>query len=225
MKLAVRYCLLAMGIMIMAAGIVIVTKTNLGTSPISSLGYILHLSFTDISYGTWMLAWNGALLVGQIIILRRRFKAAALLQIPISILFSIGIDACSHAFSFIAPVSYFESLAFLILGIVVLAFGVACTIVANVVMNCGEAFVCAITSKTGWNFGYTKVGFDLTCVIVAVGASLILLNSIQGIREGTLIAAFATGFTANVFIRLLGGIKPALVHQKARLSRKHESLT
>lgn len=225
MKLAARYCLLAMGIMIMAAGIVIVTKTNLGTSPISSLGYILHLSFTDISYGTWMLAWNGALLVGQIIILRRRFKAAALLQIPISILFSIGIDACSHAFSFIAPVSYLESLAFLILGIVVLAFGVACTIVANVVMNCGEAFVCAITSKTGWNFGYTKVGFDLTCVIVAVGASLILLNSIQGIREGTLIAAFATGFIANVFIRLLGGIKPALVHQKARLSRKHESLT
>lgn len=208
--IAARCCLLAAGVVIMTAGIVLITKTNLGTSPISSLGYVLSLSFPDVSYGTFMLGWNLALLVGQIAILRRSFKASALLQIPISLLFSMGIDLFDGMLSFVAPATYLESAALLAAGIAVLAFGVACTVAANVVMNCGEAFVCAVTSKTGWNFGRTKVGFDLGCVALALAASLVLLGGVQGIREGTLAAAAATGFVANAFIALLGGVRPAL---------------
>ena len=92
----------------------------------------------------------------------------------------------------------------------VLAFGVACTVVANIVMNCGEAFVCAITSRTGWNFGHTKVGFDLGCVVLAVIASVALMGGVAGVREGTVIAAAATGFIVNAFIKLMGGVRPAL---------------
>lgn len=208
--LAARCCLLSAGVVIMTAGIVLITKTNLGTSPISSLGYVLSLSFPDVSYGTFMLGWNLSLLAGQILILRRSFKAAALLQIPLSVLFSWGIDLFNTTLSFIAPATYLESAAVLAAGIVVLAFGVACTVVANVVMNCGEAFVCAVTSKTGWNFGHTKVGFDLGCVALALVASVALLGGVQGIREGTLIAAATTGFAVNAFIKLLGGVRPAL---------------
>lgn len=208
--LVARCCLLAFGIVVMAAGIVLITKTNLGTSPISSLGYVLSVSFPQVSYGMFMFGWNIALLLGQVGILRRDFKAAALLQIPLSVLFSLGIDGFGGMFAFIAPGNYGESLGVLALGIVVLAFGVACTVVANVVMNCGEAFVCAITSKTGWNFGRTKVGFDLGCVGIAVVASLLLLGGIEGVREGTFIAAAVTGLIANVFIKAMGGARPPL---------------
>lgn len=205
-----RCCLLVAGIFIMAAGIVLVTKTGLGTSPISSLGFVLSLSFPNVSYGAFMFAWNIALLLGQVVMLRRDFKAAALLQVPISILFSLGIDACNTALAPYSPASYPESLALLAAGIATLAFGVACTVVANVAMNSGEALVCAVTSKTGWNFGYTKVGFDLSCVALAVIASLALLGGVAGVREGTLAAAAATGLAANVFIRLMGGPRPPL---------------
>lgn len=212
----VRSCLLAAGVLIMTAGIVLVTKSNLGTSPISSLGYVLTLAFPAVSYGTFMFAWNSALLLGQVAILRRRFKAIALLQIPLSVLFSIGIDGFNQALSFVAPATYPASLATLALGIVVLAFGVACTVVANIVMNCGEAFVCAITSRTGWNFGHTKVGFDLGCVVLAVIASVALVGGVAGVREGTVIAAAATGFIVNAFIKLMGGVRPALGEAKER---------
>lgn len=209
-QIAVRSCLLAAGIVIMAAGIVIVTKTSLGTSPISSLGYVLSLSFPNMSYGAFMFAWNIALLLGQIAVLRRDFKAIALLQIPISVVFSLGIDAFNNLFALYEPSSYPESLVLLAIGVVVLAFGVACTVVANVAMNSGEALVCAVAGKAGWNFGRTKVGFDLVCVSLAVAASLVLLGGIEGVREGTLVAAFATGLVANAFIDLMGGARPPL---------------
>ena len=207
-QLAARCCLLAFGIVAMAAGIVLITKTGLGTSPISSLGYVLSLSFPNVSYGAFMLGWNAALLIGQIAILRRRFKAAALLQVPISVLFSIGIDAFGSLLSFVQPHSYPASLAVLAAGVAALAFGVACTVVANVVMNSGEAFVCAVTSITRWSFGRTKVGFDLGCVGLAVVASIAL--------KGTVIAAAATGFVVNVFIKLMDGVKPALGEARKR---------
>ena len=165
--LALRWCLLAIGIVVMAAGIVIVTKSATGNTPISSTGYVLSVAFPSVSYGVFMFFWNLLLLLGQVIILRRRFQPLALLQIPISVLFSLSIDAFASLLSWFAPANYAESLGMLALGILTLAAGVSCTVVANVAMNCGEALVAAITSKTGWNFGHTKVGFDISCVIIA----------------------------------------------------------
>ena len=36
------------------------------------------------------------------------------------------------------------------------------------------------------------------------------MGTVAGVREGTVIAAAATGFVVNVFIKLMGGVKPAL---------------
>lgn len=208
--LALRWCLLAIGIVVMAAGIVIVTKSATGNTPISSTGYVLNVAFPSVSYGMFMFFWNILLLLGQVVILRRRFQPLALLQIPISVLFSLSIDMFASLLSWFSPVNYAESLGMLALGIVTLAAGVSCTVVANVVMNCGEALVAAITSKTGWNFGYTKVGFDISCVIIACLVSLITMGNVTGVREGTVAAAVITGFVVNYFVRLMGGVRPPI---------------
>ena len=196
--LALRWCLLAIGIVVMAAGIVIVTKSATGNTPISSTGYVLSVAFPSVSYGVFMFFWNILLLLGQVIILRRRFQPLALLQIPISLL------------SWFAPANYAESLGMLALGIITLAAGVSFTVVANVAMNCGEALVAAITSKTGWNFGHTKVGFDISCVIIACAVSLVTMGNVTGVREGTVAAAVLTGFVVNFFVRKMGGARPPL---------------
>ena len=208
--LALRWCLLATGIVVMAAGIVIVTKSATGNTPISSTGYVLSVAFPSVSYGVFMFFWNLLLLLGQVIILRRRFQPLALLQIPISVLFSLSIDIFASLLSWFAPSNYAESLGMLALGILTLAAGVSFTVVANVAMNCGEALVAAITSKTGWNFGHTKVGFDISCVIIACTVSLVTMGNVTGVREGTVAAAVLTGFVVNFFVRLMGGVRPPI---------------
>ena len=209
-ELVMRFCMLAVGIVVMAAGIVVVTESKTGTSPISSTGYVLSCAFTSVSYGVFMFVWNMLLLLLQLVILRKRFKALALLQIPISVLFSLSVDFFTHLLSAFSPANYAISVLVLLCGIALLAFGVALTVVANVAMNCAEALVAAITLKTGWNFGYTKVGFDVFCVVLAAFVSLATMQSIIGIREGTLVAACATGFIVNAIVKLFGGVKPAL---------------
>lgn len=213
-QLVGRWCLLAFGIIVMACGIVIVTKSATGNTPISSTGYVLSVAYPDISYGVFMFIWNVLLIVAQIIILRRRFRPLALLQIPISVLFSLSIDVFGHLLGFLVPANYALSLLTLACGIVALALGVSCTVVANVAMNSGEALVAAITSKTGWNFGYTKIGFDVSCVVIACIVSFATMGSIIGVREGTLAAACCTGLVVNVFVKLMGGARPAIGTKK-----------
>lgn len=85
-----------------------------------------------------------------------------------------------------------------------LAFGVSLAVIADVIMNSGEAFVKAVTDRFGGNFGSVKVGFDVACVLLSVGLSLLLFEGeIVGTREGTILTALLTGLVVKRFVRLL----------------------
>ena len=72
------------------------------------------------------------------------------------------------------------------------------------IMNSGEAFVKALADSTHKEFGNLKIVFDISCVLVAVILSLLFFDfTIQGTREGTVIAALLTGFVVKFFTRLL----------------------
>ena len=61
-----------------------------------------------------------------------------------------------------------------------------------------------ITLRTGKEFGITKIGFDTTLALLACAASLMIAGSIEGVREGTIIAALIVGLFARFFNRRLG---------------------
>ena len=94
-----------------------------------------------------------------------------------------------------------------------MAFRIALSVIANVIMNSGEAIVKAISDKTGFEFGNVKVVFDISCVTFAVILSLIFFDlKIIGTREGTIISAITTGFVVKFWVRILKGkIKKLLV--------------
>ena len=81
--------------------------------------------------------------------------------------------------------------------------------VADVIMNSGEALVKAVSDKTGHAFGSVKIGFDASCVALAVALSFVLCDRILEVREGTLAAALLTGVFVNLFGRLFAGAKIA----------------
>lgn len=87
---------------------------------------------------------------------------------------------------------------------IVLGFGIALSVIANVIMNSGEAFVKAISDRSHGNFGNIKIGFDVCCVILALLLSLLFFNfRVVGTREGTIIAALCTGIVVNFFRHIL----------------------
>lgn len=192
-----RYGVFVLGLYFLAAGIVLIVRSALGTTPISSINYVLALN-SSLSLGFWTFVVNMAMILGQFLLVgRRRTKrdtAEILLQIPFSFVFSAFIDLNMALTSWIAPVSYAMSLALLALGCVIQALGVVLEIKPHVAMMSGEGFVKYAAQRTGLEFGRMKVIFDMTLVAMAIICSLILSHTVEGIREGTLIAAIVTGF-------------------------------
>lgn len=201
-ELAKRYTLFIISLFFSALGVAITKKGELGVSPISSVANVLSLKFTAFSLGNWLIIWNCILIAGQVLLLRTKFRFIQLLQLPLSILFGYFTDFGMYLVSFFPVDSYLERFTMIIMGTIVLGFGIALSVIANVVMNSGEAFVKAVSDTIHKEFGNVKIIFDISCVVIAVVLSLVCFQySIVGTREGTLIAAFCTGFVVKFFCK------------------------
>ena len=178
-----RYALFIISLFFSALGVAFTKHAELGVSPISSVANVMSCKFESLSLGNWLIIWNCMLIFGQIIILRKCFKPIQLLQIPLSFLFGWFTDWGMLIVSSIPVSSYAVRLAMVIAGIVILSFGISLSVIANVIMNSGEAFVKALSDKIHKNFGNLKIAFDVACVLIALVLSLIFFDfSIVGTR-------------------------------------------
>lgn len=213
---AKRYILFIVSLFFSALGVAFTKRGELGVSPISSVANVLSFKFDALSLGTWLIIWNCVLIAGQIIILRKKFQPIQLLQVPLSFLFGWFTDLGMAIVSHIPAEVYVVRLAMVIIGIVILAFGIALSVIANVIMNAGEAFVKAISDTIHKEFGNVKIVFDISCVATALILSLIFFNfTIVGTREGTVISAFLTGVVVKFFCKRLSNPVNALLSDKA----------
>ena len=205
-----RYFIFLIGLFINSFGVSFITKADLGTSPISSIPYVLSLNF-PFTLGEFTIFFSLLLIFLQLIILRKNFKLEHFLQIPVSIIFGYFIDLTTFMLGDMNPELYPVKLVSLLIGCVILGFGVYMEVLADVVMLPGESFVRAIVLTWKTNFGNTKVAFDASMTIIAAILSLFFFHRLQGVREGTIIAALLVGFIARLFGRLLCFL-PALLY-------------
>lgn len=192
-----RYLLFCVALFVNALGIAFITRAALGTSPITSVTYVLSM-FTPFTIGEWTIMLNILFVVLEPFMMTRQDLKEDLrmflLQIPISFCFGIFIDICMHYILFwLNPATYPSMIIALLIGCVILAVGIALEVKANAAMMAGEYFVKVITRRFRGEFGYIKLGFDVTLVAIACLLSLIFMSGIYGVREGTVIAALIVG--------------------------------
>ena len=118
-----RYIIFIIGLYINSFGVSLITKATLGTSPISSIPYVLSLNF-PFSLGQFTIFFSIFLIVLQLIILGKNFKMEHALQIPVSIAFGYFIDFSMFLLSDLAPEAYAWKMIYLLLGCLILGFGV-----------------------------------------------------------------------------------------------------
>ena len=192
-----RTIFLLIGLQVMAFGVAFSIKAGLGTSPITSMPYVMSL-FLPITVGEALTAVTTFFVFLQIVILRRRFNPVQLLQLGVSVVFGAQNDLALWVLAPIAPHNYLQQWGLCLIGVVLVAVGVAFEVAAKVSAVPGEGLVLAICKA--WpklKFGYAKVGFDVTCVIIAIILSITQLGTIAGAREGTVAAAVCVGLIAK----------------------------
>ncbi len=197
-----RYILFIISLFFSALGVAFSKHAELGVSPISSVANVLSCQFTAFSLGTWLIIWNCILILGQIVLLRKNFKLIQLLQIPLSFVFGWFTDLGMWIVNPIPVNSYPTQLLLVLIGIFIMGFGIALSVIADVILNSGEAFVKAISDTFRKEFSNIKIGFDISCVILALELSLLFFDfRIVGTREGTVLAAILTGLVVKFFTK------------------------
>lgn len=204
-NIILRYLTFITGLYFLSLGIVLIVASTLGTTPISSVNYVVTLH-TPITLGTATFLINVLLIAGQFWLIRsglgtRKDRIEILLQLPFSLVFSIFIDINMAFIGSVEPTSYPMALAMLGAGCLSQATGVVLELKPNVAIMSAEGFVKYAARRYNKDFGRLKVIFDIVLVSSALLLGIACSGHIEGVREGTVIAALSTGFIVSFLSR------------------------
>ena len=185
----------------MSFGIAFSIQAGLGTSPISSLPYVVS-RLTPFSVGAATIALHCTLILLQIALLRRQYDPIQLLQLPAALVFGLLTDFSVWVLQGVTCTSY--PMRWLLCAIGILLVGVSVEVTAGVVTLAGEGMVLAVCRVFPVKFAAAKVGLDVTLVLLASILSLLFLGELTGVREGTAAAALCVGLVARQVNKPMG---------------------
>ncbi|MGI5900110.1 MAG: YczE/YyaS/YitT family protein [Christensenellales bacterium] len=194
-----RIILMLIGVFFAAAGVSFSLKAELGTSPIGSCPAVFSGPL-NLSVGIVMGIVCALFVVGQIIILKKKFQPFQLLQLVLAYLFGYMIDLTSSMMQAFKVDTIFLQIVMCLLGMVVLALGVFMLLKVDLLMLAPDAFAATVSKKFNLEFSKTKVILDCFMVAIAAVGSLIIYREIRHVGVGTLAAALLVG-------RIIGGMK------------------
>ena len=200
--IARKFIVLVTGLFILAFGIALSSKTGLGVSPSQSVSYVLSLIF-PLSMGTFTMILNLCFFAGQLVIIRKNFKITVFLQLVVVFIFSYFTDL---TLSVVAPLqisSYPGRLLLCIVSCIIMGLGVFLEVKAGLIVMATEGFISALSGVIKKDFGITKILVDWSCIVISTVISLLVFHGFNGVREGTVIAAFLVGFFVRFFNRRL----------------------
>lgn len=205
-------CLLA-GLVLMGLGVALGTRPGLGTTAISSAPYVLHRIW-GLSFGTWTVLFNISFMAAQMLVLGRRYRWTQLFQLPAVALFGVFIDLGMYLTGFWTPQHYLLRFAETFLGAAVMAAGITALLVADLVFVPGDGLVQVISQVFRLDFGKVKICFDCSLVTLAIALSFLFLHHLEGVREGTVLAALCVGQLVRIYQPLANWVSKNIVFQK-----------
>lgn len=207
-----RILVYVVGLFIMAFGVSLSLKSNLGVSPVNSLPNEISLvanSFgINLSLGNAVIIIFSCYVLVQILIKRRRFPLIDLTQVIFSVIFGYFTNftgMLTNASSYLTSLPL--RLLFMAVSMVFIAFGVSIYMNAKLVNMPMEGMTLAISEQLGKPFARVKAVVDCSTVILALVLSLVFLHGIEGVGVGTVLAAVCVGLLVKPIQKL---VSPAL---------------
>lgn len=188
------------GMFILAIGLTLNTKANLGVSPIISVPYsisqITGLNFGDLTFVVY------AIFVDVQIIIHIRLKnhkriVSDILQLPLSLIFTRLLNI----FSTYIPTAQNLGIRFIVLTLAIICTGVgaAMSLSMQLVPNPGDGIVQSLAEGFNKSVGLTKNLFDCFNLCITLCISIFIAHQIVGVGIGTVIAVLGVGRVIALF--------------------------
>lgn len=192
------YCL---GLLVLAFGISLNTKTNLGVSPLISVSYsVAHIC--NANFGNMTFLWYVVFVLVQVVchLFTRRYREILVdvLQIPLSMVFTRFLNV----FAILLPDmtgAVIPRILALLLAIACTGVGIGLTLNARLILNPGDGIVQVLADCSGRKVSTVKNVLDATCVVLTIVISLIFAGEIVGIGLGTILAVIGVGRVVAVY--------------------------
>ena len=189
-----NYTLFLIGLFIASMGVALSAKAGLGTSPVASVPYSVSLVNHTLTFGWWLNMWSVLQIAVQIALLRKKCKPVEIIiQTVLAFVYGYLTNLSCYLIRGIEVNTYPMQFLFMLLGCVILALGIWIQFKGAVAMLPGEAMNRAISKVTGKRYENIKIFFDILYIAVSAVICLIFLGKLQGVREGSIIAAILVG--------------------------------
>lgn len=202
-----RALVYAAGLVLLALGIVLNTKTGLGAAPLVCVAYVVSqltgLVFANVSFAFYGLF---ALIEVALHLLRRDHKRVLndLAQLPFALVFTRFMGLFDRM---IAPLDagapLWPRLLLLAAAILLIGVGACLSVRMRLIPNPGDGVVLALSDFTGRELGLMKNAFDIANVLIACAIGLIARGKLIGVGIGSLLCMLGVGRVVNLTGRLL----------------------
>lgn len=203
-----RYTLIVLAFMIVGTACAFTLKSGIGVGAWDAMAKSVS-DLIHIEVGTMGMIFNCACVVGQILILRKKFKWIQLLQIPLSVLLGTVINFVFYELLVFPFDSFIGGIVMYIIASTVCAFGVAIVMLLDEVTFALEGFCMALTELMPVKFHIIRQSADVLSVLIVVVLTLVFDIS-WSIGVGTIIGMLTFGPTLGIFMKLF---KPVLKKQ------------
>lgn len=191
-----RIAIYCVGLVLLAAGIVVQTKSGLGVAALTcfatALAAVLHVTLGSMVFATYVIyvaiqAW----------ITRKNFKPKMLLELFFSAMMGALVDLLSNWFAF-SPVNFIQQVVLMLLGLAITAVGVSTVVGMDIVPNAPDGLVQSIAECLDTKFGSVKVVFDTSHVAASLVLSVCVLGDLAGFGLTTVVSALLLGHVINI---------------------------
>ena len=186
-----RWGFYLLGMVLLALGLTLNTKTGLGASAIVSVPFTVSQA-TGWDFGNLTLVVYCLFVAAQFIIKGKNRRWTDLLQIPLSIVFTRFLNIFAAAIPYQSG-NLPADIALLVVAIIFTGIGAAMTVAMQLIPNPGDGIVGTIAAVTGKELGFCKNCFDVGCVSVSLIIGLCFGNPLLGVGLGTLISMVGVG--------------------------------
>lgn len=216
-----QHVLLLVSLFIMTFGVAVCVRSMLGSSVISTLPYVFEtagkqgLGVPRLTIGQYTYVMNALLVVGQIVVLRRRFELVQLFQLLVGFVFGSLIDVNMLLTTWLVPATLPAKIVAQVAGCTVLGVGIALEVRCGSVTMPGEGLPVAISEVTGVEFPKVKICVDSSLVVLAVVFSYVFFGAWQWyiVGIGTLFAMVYVGMVVKQAGKHLGWFDHVLAYR------------
>jgi uncharacterized membrane protein YczE len=190
-----------LGLLVLAFGIVLVAKADIGIAPASAIPFAISKMF-PLSFGLCTTLFHILCMIVQLAMLRK-VTLQLLLQLPLAYVFGRVIDLYNMLLK-ISTAGLVMSLLLLMGGILFVGLGIAAIVGTNLMLTPPDAMLRAISVRIGWPLSRAKLAGDTAMVTVAFLLSLIIKHdALIVVGIGTVISMLLTGKSVGFFQKIM----------------------